>query len=169
MTRRNKLIVLIFYLLTLTLCMSFYRSDRSKKIKLLHAELARVASEKEKVRAAEAEVSRLTKLVPSETNTYAFIETLYQLARESGLKQHEVITESEKRADTARPGGANTSEVAKHRLKISANGSYRSFAEYVRKIQNIERFNRIIDFKLSPDAFQLKGTLTIELYSLPVK
>ena len=27
---------------------------------------------------------------------------------------------------------------------------------------------RIIDFKLTPDATQLKGTLTIELYSLPV-
>jgi hypothetical protein len=61
------------------------------------------------------------------------------------------------------------STIDKQRLKISASGSYRSFAEYVRRVQNAERFNRITSIKLVPDAAQLKGTLTVELYSLPVK
>ena len=47
--------------------------------------------------------------------------------------------------------------------------SYRSFAEYIRRVQNIGQYSRITEFKLVPDAGQLKGTFTVELYSLPVK
>lgn len=169
MTRQNKLIVLIGYLLILAVFMLFYRANRAKKVKLLRANLARISAEQNKTKAAEAEVARLTRLIPPEANSPAFIEALYRAASESGLKQHEVATEADKSTGTARPGASNTTSIAKHRLKINASGSYRSFAEYVRKVQNFERFNRITDFKLAPDATQLKGTLTVELYSLPVK
>lgn len=146
-----------------------YRSNRATKVKRLRGDLARISAEQYKTRAAETEVSRLTRLVPAEVNSPAFIETLYRTAQESGLKQHEVSTEADRGSGTARPGGSDPSAIAKHRFKVSASGSYRSFAEYVRRLQNIERFNRITDFKLTPDAAQLKGTLTVELYSLPVK
>lgn len=169
LTRQNKLIVLIVYLLILAVFMLAYRSNRARKVKVLRAELSRISAEQNKTRAAEAEVTRLTRLIPVETNTPAFIEALYRAARESGLKQHEVSTEAGKSSGTARPGGSDTTTIAKQRLKISASGGYRNFAEYVRRVQNTERFNRIIDFKLTPDAARLKGTLTIELYSLPVK
>ena len=147
-----------------------YRSNRAKKVKQLRAELTSFSAEQNKARAAETEVTRLMSLIPAEANSPAFIESLYRAALESGLKQHEVSTEADKSSGTARPGGSDTtSTVVKQRFKVSAIGSYRSFAEYIRRVQNTERFNRIIDFKLTPDATQLKGTLTIELYSLPVK
>jgi Tfp pilus assembly protein PilO len=169
LTRQNKLIALIAYLLVLTVCMLVYRSNRTTKIKRLRADLARITAEQDRTRAAETEVTRLTRLIPAEANTPAFIEALYRSARESGLKQHEVSTESDKSSGTARPGGTDTATIAKHRLKISTTGSYRNFAEYLRRLQNTERFNRITDFKLTPDTAQLKGSLTVELYSLPVK
>lgn len=169
LTRRNKLIALIAYLLILALFMLVYRSNRVTMIKRLRADLARISAEQDKTRKAETEVARLTQLIPPEANSPAFIEFLYRSALESGLKQHEVSTEAGRSSGTARPGGSDTSAIAKHRLKISASGNYRNFAEYVRRLQNIERFNRITDFKLTPDDAQLKGTLTVELYSLPVK
>lgn len=171
MTRQNKLIALIAYLLIVTLFMLAYRSNRAAKVKRLRADLARVTANQNKARADEAEVARLTLLIPAEAGTPAFIETLYRAARESGLKQHEVSTEGDKSAAAARPGGtgAGPAAIATQRLKVSATGSYRDFAEYVRRLQNMERFNRITDFKLTPDTAQLKGTLTIELYSLPVQ
>jgi Tfp pilus assembly protein PilO len=153
----------------LALFMLVYRSNRAKKVKLLRSELASITAEQNKSRAAETEVTRLMSLIPAEANSPAFIESLYRAALESGLKQHEVSTEADKSSGTARPGGSDTTTVVKQRFKVSAIGSYRSFAEYIRRVQNTERFNRIIDFKLNPDATQLKGTLTIELYSLPVK
>jgi Tfp pilus assembly protein PilO len=149
--------------------MTMYRSNRTKKVKLLRAELSRISADQNKALAAETEVTRIMRLIPAEANSSAFVESLYRAALESGLKQHDVSTEADKSSATARPGGSDTtSTVVKQRYKISAIGSYRSFAEYIRKVQNTERFNRIIDFKLAPDTTQLKGTLTIELYSLPV-
>ncbi len=170
LTRKNKLIVLITYLLILTVIMLVYLSYRTVKTTRLRTELARMTAELNKTRSAETEVARLTRLIPVEANTPAFIEMLYRSAGESGLKQHEVSTEADKSTGTARPGGADTTTpFRKQRIKISASGSYRSFAEYIRRLQNVEQPHRITDFKLTPDADHLKGTVTVELYSLPVK
>lgn len=171
LTRKNKFIILVVYLLVLAVGMLGYRINRTAKIKKLRADLARITAEKNKTSNVEAEAVRLTKLIPAEANSPEFIESLYRCARESGLNQHEVATEASKSSVSARPrpGAADTASITKHRIKVSASGSYRSFAEYVRRVQNIERFNRIIEFRLSPDAGQLKGTFAIELYSLPVK
>lgn len=170
MTRQNKLLVLLAYLVILAVLMLAYRSNRAKKVKQLRAELSSIEAAQKKSQSAEAEVARLMRLIPAEANSSGFIESLYRNALESGLKQHEVSTEAEKNSAAARPGASDTTgKVASQRFKVSATGSFRSFAEYIRRVQNTERFNRIIDFKISPDAAQLKGTLTIELYSLPVK
>lgn len=160
---------MVAYLLILTVFMLVYRTNRTRKIKLLRADIARVSAEQNKTKSAEAEVARLTHLIPAAANTPAFIEALYRSAREAGLTQHEVSTEGDKGSGSARPGGTDTSSIVKQRLKISVSGNYRNFAEYVRRVQNNERFNRIIDLKLAPDKDQLKGTLTVELSSLPVK
>jgi hypothetical protein len=170
LTRKNKLIVLITYLSILAVIMLVYLSYRTVKTTRLRTELARMNAELNKTRTAETEVTRLARLIPAEANTTAFIETLYRSAGKSGLKQHEVSTEADKSTGTARPGGADTTtSIRKQRIKISASGSYRGFAEYVRRLQNVEQPHHIIDFKLTPDAANLKGTFTIELYSLPVK
>lgn len=168
MTRQSKLIVLLAYLLILAVVMLGYHLDRSAKIRRLRADLLRITTQKNRTTTDQAEVSRLSRLIPSEVNSPAFIESLYRCALESGLKQHEVATEAAKMPATARPVIADTTSVVKHRIKVSASGSYRSFAEYIRRVQNIGPFSRITDFKLAPDAGQLNGTFTIELYSLPV-
>lgn len=157
------------YLLILAIAMFAYRANRAAKVKRLRADLTRISSEQDKIRAAEADVSRLTRLIPADAGIPACIEALYRSARESGLKQYEVSTDANRTSGTARPGGAESSAIAKHRLKVTAVGTYRNFAEFIRRVQNYERFNRIIDFKLVPDETQLKGAISIELYSLPVK
>lgn len=168
MTRQSKLIALVAYLLVLTVVMLGYRTNRAAKVKRLRAELVSTTSAQNKKRAEEAEVLRLTQLIPAVSDTPAFMESLYRSARESGLKQHEAVTEIAASATPARPGAADTGSVSKHRIKVSAIGNFRSFAEYLRRVQNIERFNRITSFKLVPDNGQLRGTITVELYSLPV-
>lgn len=169
MTSKSKLIALVAYLLVLAVAVLGYRTNRAAKVKRLRSELSVITAEQNKVRASEQEVVRLSKLIPVEANTPAFIETLYRYAHESGLKQHEAVTEAGTGTASARPGAANTGSVAKQRIKISAVGSYRNFAEYLRRVQNIERFNRVSEFNLTPDDGQLKGTITVELYYLPVK
>lgn len=169
MTRQGKLITLVVYLLLLAVVMLGYRTNRAAKVKRLRAELARITSEQNKTRSDEMEMARLTRLIPTEAGTPAFMESLYRCAHESGLKQHEAATETGAGTASARPGGADASSVTKQSIKVSAVGGFRNFAEYFRRIQNIEHFNRIVEFKLTPDDGQLKGTITVELYYLPVK
>ncbi|MDU0459964.1 MAG: type 4a pilus biogenesis protein PilO [Geobacteraceae bacterium] len=168
MTRQSKLIALVAYLLVLTVVMLGYRTNRAAKVKRLRTELASTTLAQNKKRAEEAELARLTRLIPVGSDTPAFMESLYRCAHESGLKQHEVATETSGQKTSARPGAADSGSVTKHRIKVSATGNFRTFAEYLRRVQNIERFNRITEFKLAPDSGQLRGTITVELYSLPV-
>ncbi|HIJ80633.1 MAG TPA: type 4a pilus biogenesis protein PilO [Desulfuromonadales bacterium] len=172
MTRKNKLTILVIYLICLCIIMLAYRIDRTKKMKRLRAAIAQVEADRDRVRAVEAEVDRLSRLIPVEAGVPAFVEELYRCAKESGLRLHEVVTETdkEKKPVATRSGTAVEIEaVSTHRLKISAAGSFRQLSEYVRRVQNIERFNRITDFKMSPDGGQVKGAFTVELFSLPVK
>jgi len=160
---------LLAYLLILAVGVLVYRSHRATQIKRLRAELAGISAEQNRARAMESEAARLVRLFPADAGAPAFIEALYRNARESGLKQHEVATEAGGSSGTARPGGPDASRIARHRFKVSATGGYRNFAEYIRRLQNIERINRITDFRLTPDNASLKGTLTVELYSLAEK
>ncbi len=168
MTRQSKLIALVVYLLVLAVILVGYRSNRAAKVKRLRAEISRLTSEQNKSRFDENEIARLTRLIPTESDVPAFMESLYRFAHESGLKQHEAVTVTSSETASARPGKAVTGSITKQRIKVTAAGSFRSFAEYLRRIQNIERFNHITDFKLTPINGQLQGTITVELYSLPV-
>jgi Tfp pilus assembly protein PilO len=157
------------YLVILAISMLAYRTNRSSKVKRLHADLAKISADQDKLRATEAEANRLTKLIPANAGIPAYIEALYLSARESGLKQCVVSTEVNKSSGSARPGSSESTTITKHRLKVAADGTYRNFAEFVRKVQNSERLIRITDLKLIPNEAQLKGALTIELYSIPVQ
>lgn len=166
MTRRSKLIILIGYLLILTVFMIAYRNNRAKKVKILKAQLAKAEMEKELVRKGEMELSKLSKLFPRESNSSAVVGSLYTFAKEAGLKQHDVTTDLNKQS-AKRQGIANSSSVVKNSIKISVLGNFRQVAEYIRKVQSMERFNRITEFKLTPSENLVSGTLTIEIFSLP--
>lgn len=170
MTRQSKLIILVAYLLILAIVMLGYRSDRAKKVKQLKAQISQVAAEQEKTRRGESELARLSKLIPAEVNSSAVVESLYRYAKESGLKEHALATDADKKQTGARPGVSKESgTVTSTGIKVSVAGSYRQIAEYIRRVQNMERFNRITEFKFSPDDAGIKGTLIIEIYSLAVK
>lgn len=172
MSRQSKLIILFIYLLLLAIFLSVYRSGRAKKVKALRAQLAQTQSEKEKIRRGEAELERLSKQFPPKANLPSVVESLYRFAKDSGIKVHEVSTEGGKRQAAARPGSAqkdNPATVTTSVIKVNLAGSFREIAEYIRQVQNMERFNRISEFKLTPDDERIKGSLSIEFFSLAVK
>lgn len=148
-----------------------YRANRAKKVKELRAKLAQIQSEKDKNKRGESELARLTHLIPKESNNTTMVEALYLFAKESGLQQHEVMTEQPKQQSARRPGAMqDSSAVVKSSIKVQITGNYRQIAEYIRRVQNMERFNRIIDFKFVPgDDRLIKGNVTIETYSMAVK
>lgn len=147
--------------------MTAYRGNRAKKVKLLKSQISQIENEKEKVRKGEEELKRLSKLFPTQADSGVVVESLYRFAKESGLKQHDIATESTNKQTSTRPTEANKDSIVKHSIKISVLGSFRQIAEYIKLIQSMERFNRITEFKLTPFENMVSGTITVEIFSIP--
>lgn len=165
MTRRNKLIILGIYLLILAIALPLYRLKRNSADKRLQSEINATKNELAKINAAAQEMEKLRRLFPAEAGTASFIEDLYTAAEQSKLTSHDASTETTASRQSAR-GANQTAELSTFRFKINLEGSYRSIAEYFRRVQNLERFKRISDIKLAPGKQGITGSLTLELFSL---
>jgi Tfp pilus assembly protein PilO len=164
-TRQNKLIILAAYLLILAVVLPLYALKRSSADKRLRAEISTTASELVKIKMAALEMDRLRRLFPAEAGTASFIENLYTAAQESKLTSHDASSELTA-ARAAGRGTAQPEELSSFRFKITVEGSYRSIAEYMRRVQNFERFKRITDIKLAAGKQGVTGNITMELFSL---
>lgn len=165
MTRQNKLIILAAYLLILAVALPLYRLKRNAADKRLQSEISSTKSELAKIKATALEMDHLRRLFPAEAHTETFIEDLYTAAQQSRLTSHEASTESTAARPTTR-GNAQSEELTSFRFKVAVEGTYRSIAEYIRRVQNIDRFKRISDIKLAPGKPGVAGIISLELYSL---
>jgi Tfp pilus assembly protein PilO len=169
-TRRNKLIILIAYLFILAIALPVYRMKRASVEKRLKAQISAAQQEKAKATSAASEMERLRQLFPTEPGTAPFIEALYSAAQQSKLAAHDVKTDAvAARAASRTPSrnpAAQADAVSSHRFSISLEGSFRNVAEYIRRIQNFERFKRITEIKLAPAKQGVSGTISLELFSL---
>lgn len=153
------------YLLILAVALPLYRLKRISADKRLQAEIRTSRSEQAKIKSAAQEMEKLRRLFPAEAGTASFIEDLYTAAQQSRLKFHEASTENSVARTPAR-GAAKSEELSRFRFKISVEGSYRSIAEYIRRVQNIERFKRVADIKLATGKQGVTGNLSLELFAL---
>jgi Tfp pilus assembly protein PilO len=165
LTRQNKLLILATYLLALAIALPLYRLKRASADKRLKAEILSVRSELAKIQATSREMENLRRMFPAEAGTAAFIEELYAAAKISKLTAHEASTENTVTRPTAR-GSASPEELAKYHFKIAIEGSYRSIAEYIRRVQNIERFKHITDIRLASGIHGVTGNISLELVAL---
>jgi Tfp pilus assembly protein PilO len=153
------------YLLILAIVLPLYRLKRVSADKRLQAEIRTNTNEIDRIKAAAVEMDQLRKLFPDEARTASFIEDLYLAAKESKLTSHEASTENSATRLSARTQ-SQPDELSRHRFKIAVEGNYRSIAEYIRRVQNLERFKRITDIKLAPGKQGITGNISLELFSL---
>ncbi len=140
-----------------------YQNIRLKSTNRMKAELHAIAAETTRIKAADIELARLKKLFPIEADVSFFIENMYQCAQASGIKNHEVSTVSA--SQTGKSSGKEPA-LKIYRVKASFAGNYRNVAEYIRMVQNIERFKRISSFEMKSENGQIMTNLTLELFSL---
>jgi len=164
-TRRNKLIILVAYLLVLATSLPLYRFKRSSTDKRLRSEISSTRSEIEKINAAAGEMDKLRRLFPAEAGTASFIEDLYAAAKQSGLRAHEASTDNSAPRIPSR-GTSKSDELSRFRYMVTVEGSYRAIAEYIRRVQNIERLKHITTIKLAPGKQGVTGTLSMELFAM---
>ena len=165
MTRQNKLIILAAYLAILAVVLPVYLMKRRTADNRLKAEITRTKGELDKIASVSLEADRLRRLFPVDVGAASFIEDLYTAAKTSNLTVHEASSEMTVSRPTPRTPQP-TEELSSVLLKIKIEGSYRSIAEYIRRIQNIERFKRISEIKLASGKNGVSGSLAIELYAL---
>jgi len=164
-TRRNKLIILVIYLLVLAIALPLYRLKRGSADKRLLAEISVSKNEIAKIKSVAQEMDKLRRMFPLEAHTALFVEDLYTAALQSKLATHEVSSESSAQRSPARKT-SQPEDLTSFNFKVTVEGSYRSIAEYIRRVQNIERFKRITDIRLSPGKLGVAGTISLELISL---
>jgi Tfp pilus assembly protein PilO len=149
----------------LAVVLPLYRLKRSSADKRLQAEISASRNEIAKIKAAAQEMDKLRRMFPLEAHTALFVEDLYTAALQSKLATHEVSTESSAQRSPTRKT-AQPEDLVSFNFKVTVEGSYRSIAEYIRRVQNIERFKRITDIRLSPGKPGVAGTISLELVSL---
>lgn len=173
MTRRAKLIILIGYLCCLVVFLFAYKTNRKKKIMSAKAVISQIQTAKDEKRKKEQELKNLMKTIPAAPDTTSIISAFYGYAKSSSLKSHEVSTEKSSTAIASARAAKNlqaANGLQSNRFKITISGGFRNIAEYIREIQNMPRFNRITDMKLTADKDGVvKGAITIEFYSLAAK
>lgn len=157
--------ILVVYLLILAIALPLYRFKRNSADKRLMGEISNVENELSKIRAAALEMESLRKLFPAEAGTVSFIEDLYSAAQKSKLSAHDVSS-ANVAARPATRGTAQSDELSRFKFNITVEGSYRSIAEYLRRVQNIERFKRVTDIKLAAGNHGIKGNISLELFAL---
>jgi Tfp pilus assembly protein PilO len=139
----------------------------------LQAELRKIEADRARLVTVERELAQLRRSVPHDADVPAFIESLYLCAQETSARNHTVVT-------VERGGGAAGIErtnrapvkgkdgLERHHLLVSLQGSYRDLAEYIRLVQNMERFKKITAFQMKPADGILSATVELELYTLQV-
>ncbi len=157
--------------LLVIVAMSGYYVYRQKATKPLIGELHETWEKINRQQLAELEVREQLRLLPKASDLASFVESLYKCAQRAGVTGHEVITsERREQAQTRRSRKSQRQgageEVKINRLQISLHGDFRSVAEYLRSIQELDRLQQIVRFDLTPDQGSLKMLLLLDLYSL---
>jgi Tfp pilus assembly protein PilO len=157
--------------MVLAIALPIYRIKRERTDKRMQAQINAAERERAKSISTASELEHLRLLFPAEPGIAQFVEALYSSAQQSKLIVHNVQTESIGSKTSLRPAArpsANqpSAPLNSHRFAISIEGSFRSIAEYIRRVQNFERFKRINEIKLVPGKHGISGNISLELFSL---
>jgi len=148
----------------------FYLFFRSWQIQGMNAEIAKLRAEKPTVRPEQSNNRNPEKMFPGKAATALFVENLYDAALASGIRRHEVSTVkmgdiSLRNNMTKGKPVRNENVIETYSVKVSLEGNYRDTAEYIREVQNIERYKRIVELRMKPEDKVLRTDVTIEIYS----
>jgi hypothetical protein len=171
MKKRNKGTIYMALIMLSLVIVLFYLYRITGQINGIKAQTSKVRSEKLSLSRERAASENEEKMFPVNPGTALFVEKLYDAARISGIKKHEVSTEKtgdiSVRKNVMKNATGESEKVLKtYSLKISLEGNYRDTAEYIREVQNIGRYMRIMGLVMKPVDKLLKTDITIEIYSL---
>jgi Tfp pilus assembly protein PilO len=166
--KRTDIVIFIAFIGLAVLLSSVYYVGRSRLRGEIRLELEALRSQQQLRTPVVSEPERLGRMFPLQPELSAFVDGLYRYARKSGIRNIEVQTLAAK--DRApRPAGRKdvpTKLMRSYPLRIMMEGTYRNIAEYIRLLQNSERFTRVRELEIEPGKGALKATMTLEIFSI---
>lgn len=171
MNKKDKRTIYISVIIVSLVIGLFYLYSRTGQINSINSQILKLRDEKLGMLRAKVVSEKMEKMFPEKAGTALFVENLYDKARISGIKKHEVSTfktgDVPVRNNVAKGTTGKSGKVLKtYSLKISFEGNYRDTAEYIREVQNIERYIRIVELGMKPVDKLLKTDITMEIYSV---
>ncbi|MHB8883120.1 MAG: hypothetical protein ACYC69_16625 [Thermodesulfovibrionales bacterium] len=170
MLKNNKGILQAAVIILSLAAVSGYLYYRTGQIRSMNAEAATLKAVKLTMRMEQPDSGDPEKIMPGKAAVALFVEDLYAAARVSGIVKHQVSTvktgDAPARIHAPRAKAGRNSKVPEtHSIKIFLEGNYRETAEYIREVQNIERYKRIVELRMKPVDNALKTDMTMEIYS----
>jgi len=168
----NKVLLILVVSGALAIALAVHIGMRSSQLSGLKQQLSALEAKEARRAAEEAGVEALRIKFPEKADVSSFVEGLYVLAQASGLSNVEITTVSESNARSSKKPAAGkdvSSLLVSHRVKISCEGKYRPLAQYLGRMQEVKRFNKIVSFDMKPGENTIKATLIVEIMSFEVQ
>ncbi|MDA8084859.1 MAG: hypothetical protein M0024_14475 [Nitrospiraceae bacterium] len=167
MKKRNEIIIFSVFLCAALVSSLLYVVNREKALRRMKSETEDLYRQPAGQEGAGLPAN-LALMFPDKPGIAPFADSLALYAQKAGVRNLEVQTVEQK--GTGRPGrGAKAgkgSAMRAHVIKVAMEGSYRSIAEYIRLVQNSERFCRLTELDIRPGRELLKAGMTLEIYSI---
>ncbi len=169
MKKRDKEIVAGVLVLSL-IALVIYLFIRTGQIKSMQEQIAKLRAGKPDISQRVVSEEDIAGRVSDKAGTASFVENLFDAARVSGIKKHEVSTMKISDVPAGKSAmksknAENESVLNTYSLKITFEGNYRETSEYVREVQNIGQYKKIIELGMRPDNKLLKTDMMVQIFS----
>ncbi len=167
MKKRTDIVIFIVCIGLAAVLSAVYAMERTRAIGKIRQDLETLHGQQPSRPPAAAPES-LVRMFPRQPELSLFVDGLYQYAGKSGVRNLEVQT-LPLREKIVRTGGRKDQKAAAMRsypVRIMLEGSYRAIAEYIRLVQNSERFTRVLEFDIQPGKDLHRATMNLEIFSI---
>ena len=149
----------------------FYTVVRNRGMIIMQKRIVEM-EQKEEFRETGVSLAMLRKHFPQKADISSFVEDLYVLGQRGGLENMEIVTlavtKQKPVRKTASPDAVPAFVLTAYPVKVTFEGNYRAVAQFVREIQRLERYKRIVHMEMKPVKSSLKTIMTIEIMAYEV-
>jgi len=146
----------------------YYAGTRIMQIKKMQNDMAALGQNIPMQSSTASDISTLKKKFPGKADISSFVERLSVLAQKAGMKNVDIIARNDTQVKVMRKNASNANQtriLVTYPIRISFEGKYRVIAEFLKELQEIERYKKVTQIELKPGENSVKATILIDIVS----
>jgi Tfp pilus assembly protein PilO len=147
-----------------------FAAMRAVQTRSMAQQLSQTVDQGKRHAATPEEIASLKRKFPARAEVSAYVERLYALADGLALENVEITTGADA-ARTAPRKGKNDSaakRILPYPIKITFDGRYRAAAQFLKDMEGIDRYSRVLSLDMKPGKSTIKTSITIEIVTFEV-